>query len=119
MTTKPPTKSGSAGTRVSAEPNPEADQAPVDDAPRLPEETPAEAEATESKKAKAARLRAELAELERNDAGAEPAEPTHVLLLANGDSVETAFPGATHHATEEGGQAFPVVSRFELARGEV
>lgn len=104
-----------------------ADEKPVTDAPPLPaddvdQDQAPEAEPTEpaeSKAARAARLRAELAELERNDAGAEPAEPTHVLLLANGDTVETAFPGATHHAVEEGGVSYPVVNRFELARGEV
>lgn len=88
------------------------DEQPPEDAPKLPERE-------ESKAERARRLRAELAELERNDSGVEAPEPTHVLQLANGDLVETASPGATHHGTEEGGVSYPVIGRFPLIREEV
>lgn len=91
--------------------------------PRAPEKAASDDQAEtppeESKAARTARLRAELAELERNDAGVIPPEPTHILVLANGETVETSSPGATHHAVIEGGPAYPVISRFELQRGEV
>jgi hypothetical protein len=103
-------------TKARAGATPAADEKPVDlddvqadDVDQAPEETKAQ---------KMARLRAELDELARNDAGVIPPEPTHVLLLANGKTVESANPGATHHTTEEGGVSYPVINRFELPREE-
>ncbi len=105
---------------ASALPPVDPDQAAIDDVDQADERPePAKTTPAESRAERAARLRAELAELERNDAGVKKAEPTHVLQLANGDLVETANPGATHHAVEEGGPSYPVVNRFELTREEV
>lgn len=47
----------------------------------------------------------------------EPPEPTHVQVLANGDTVETASPVATAHAGKDG-KTWPVVSTYELPREE-
>lgn len=65
-----------------------------------------------------ARLRRELEELDREHGPApvEPGPPTHVLVLATGERVETDAPVATHHHSDEAGGVVPVVSCFELQR---
>lgn len=108
------TKTRATGT---TEP-PAPPEAPVDDGDQADEKANPDAVGAapaESKAERARRLRAELAELERNDAGIEQAEPTHLLLLGNGQTVESANPGATHHAVEEGGPSYPVIKVFPLA----
>jgi hypothetical protein len=38
--------------------------------------------------------------------------PTHILVLANGDTVETVNPSVTHHSDENG--VYPVISRHVI-----
>jgi len=69
-----------------------------------------------------ARTKALEAELAKLRAAAEPKPakelpPTHTLLLANGNTVETNAPVATHHSTEDGVfavlSAHPIIPREE------
>lgn len=62
----------------------------------------------ELEKEKAARDRAD--EAARSAVWTHP--PTHVLVLSNGQTVETANPSVTHHSDEDG--IYPVVSRHVI-----
>lgn len=63
-------------------------------------------------------LEREKAQRERSDAAAASeayVHPnTHLLVLANGDTVETANASVTHVALDDSGTVVPVVSRHEL-----
>lgn len=94
-----------------------------DAAPDEQDQDPAEATPAETVTAPAetpgqrrTRLRAELAELDREHGPAvEPPKPTHVLVLAGGETVETHSPVATHHYSERLEMNVPVTQVFEIA----